>query len=101
MKLKVLLFAEARDIAAVDFLEIEVNSAKSSKEAIFEALGNTEPDLKIILKTCNLAHNQVSLLKNMNLLSPRMLLTQIRLPLPNSSLNIYMEIFAALITLDL
>ena len=54
--MKVLLFAEARDVAEADFIEIEISS-KSSRREIFSSLSSKIPELKSVLKSSQLAQN--------------------------------------------
>ena len=59
IRVKVLLFAEARDRAECDSIDIEVNSQTDTTQ-IFDAIKQACKDLETLLPTCNLAHNQVS-----------------------------------------
>ena len=59
MKVKILLFAEARDIIEADSIEIEVKE-QTSKTEIFKQIEAKFQSLAPILEVCNLAHNHVS-----------------------------------------
>ena len=63
MKIKILLFAEARERAEADFLTIEIENSETTRENLFEILGRKCPDLVPILPTCQLAQNHVKCLK--------------------------------------
>ena len=54
--MKVLLFAEAREVAEADFVEIEISS-KSSRSEIFSSLSSKIPELESVLKSSQLAQN--------------------------------------------
>ena len=61
MQIKVLLFAEARDLAEADSIEIELSaSGEATKSEIFDAVKRAASCLEQILDTCNLAYNHVS-----------------------------------------
>ena len=60
MRLKILLFAEARERAEADFIMIEIESATTTRESIFEILGKSCADLLPILPSCQLAQNHVN-----------------------------------------
>ena len=61
MQIKVLLFAEARDLAEADSIEIELAaSGEATKSEIFDAVKRAASCLEQILDTCNLAYNHVS-----------------------------------------
>ena len=54
--MKVLLFAEAREVAEADFIEIEISS-KSSRSEIFSSLSSKIHELESVLKSSQLAQN--------------------------------------------
>lgn len=56
MNIKILLFAEARDLAEADSIEIEISS-ETTKTEIFDAVKRAAKCLEQILDTCNLAYN--------------------------------------------
>ena len=58
MRLKVLLFAEAKERAESDFLWIEVEQ-NTTREEIFAQLAAVCDDLQPLLSTCQLAQNLV------------------------------------------
>ena len=60
MQIKVLLFAEARDLAEADSIEIELAASEATKSEIFDAVKRAAGCLEQILDTCNLAYNHVS-----------------------------------------
>ena len=60
MQIKVLLFAEARDLAEADSIEIELATSETTKSEIFDAVKRAASCLEQILDTCNLAYNHVS-----------------------------------------
>ena len=61
MQIKVLLFAEARDLAEADSIEIELAAnGEATKSEIFDAVKRAAGCLEEILDTCNLAYNHVS-----------------------------------------
>ena len=60
MQIKVLLFAEARDLAEADSIEIELAKSEATKSEIFDAVKRAAGCLEEILDTCNLAYNHVS-----------------------------------------
>ena len=60
MQIKVLLFAEARDLAEADSIEIELAASTATKSEIFDAVKRAASCLEQILDTCNLAYNHVS-----------------------------------------
>ena len=60
MQIKVLLFAEARDLAEADSIEIELAKSEATKSEIFDAVKRAAGCLEQILDTCNLAYNHVS-----------------------------------------
>jgi len=57
MQIKVLLFAEARDLAEADSIEIELAASEATKSEIFDAVKRAAGCLEQILDTCNLAYN--------------------------------------------
>jgi len=58
MQIKVLLFAEARDLAEADSIEIELAAnGEATKSEIFDAVKRAAGCLEEILDTCNLAYN--------------------------------------------
>jgi len=57
MNITVLLFAEARDLAEADSIEIELISSEATKSEIFDAVKRAAGCLEQILDTCNLAYN--------------------------------------------
>jgi len=57
MQIKVLLFAEARDLAEADSIEIELATSEATKTEIFDAVKRAAGCLEEILDTCNLAYN--------------------------------------------
>jgi len=57
MQIKVLLFAEARDLAEADSIEIELATSETTKSEIFDAVKRAASCLEQILDTCNLAYN--------------------------------------------
>lgn len=57
MQIKVLLFAEARDLAEADSIEIKLASSEATKSEIFDAVKRAASCLEQILDTCNLAYN--------------------------------------------
>jgi len=57
MQIKVLLFAEARDLAEADSIEIELAKSEATKSEIFDAVKRAAGCLEQILDTCNLAYN--------------------------------------------
>ena len=59
MIVKILLFAEARDLVGADFVELE-HEDSTTKEKLIAALGEKFSELAEILPTCNLAYNHVS-----------------------------------------
>ena len=66
MKLKILLFAEAREIIEKDEIEIELEIEQTNqghvtnKAKIFGKIEENFQSLAPILEVCNLAHNHVS-----------------------------------------
>ena len=54
--MNVLLFAEAREVAEADSIEIEISS-KSSRTEIFSCLSSKIPELESVLKSSQLAQN--------------------------------------------
>ena len=59
MQIKILLFAEARDLAASDSIILELdNTTTTTKGKLLELLGAQHPELAVILASCNIAHNQ-------------------------------------------
>ena len=59
MIVKILLFAEARDLVGADFVELE-HGDSTTKEKLLAALGEKFSQLAEILPTCDLAYNHVS-----------------------------------------
>jgi len=63
MQIKILLFAEARDLLETDSITLEADFASSStitKRELLLLLGAQYPTLGVILPSCNIAHNHVS-----------------------------------------
>jgi len=58
MIVKILLFAEARDLIGTDQVELNFDSESTTKEQLIRLLGSQFPDLGEILPSCNIAHNQ-------------------------------------------
>ena len=58
MQIKILLFAEARDLAASDSIILELDNTTTTKGKLLELLGAQYPELAVILSACNIAHNQ-------------------------------------------
>ena len=58
MNVKILLFAEARDILEADWLDLEVE-INTNKAQILAKIGEKFQALHTILDVCNLAHNHV------------------------------------------
>merc|ERR1711892_134618 len=60
MQIKILLFAEARDLLETDSITLEADFASSStitKHELLLLLGAQYPTLGVILPSCNIAHN--------------------------------------------
>jgi len=61
LKIKVLLFAEAKERAEADFIWVEVDQSETTAEALFSAIGGVCKDLVTLLPSCQLAQNHVCL----------------------------------------
>lgn len=58
VRVKVLLFAEARERAESDFLWVELES-ETTTQTLLETIGLACTELVSLLLTCQLAHNHV------------------------------------------